>query len=172
MPAPKVSLPNVSYHNEVVVTDLSWWNDPVRNKSVILFHVMDAATRFSTARFVKDKNPETILNAFCSMWISLFGPPQRTWIDNGGEFANEEFITLLERFGVHGKNSAGQAAFSNGIIERHNLSLKSIMTKVKYDGRNWSYSIGSYRCSIGKSVYTKFYCLNTFYCQKCFLKSE
>ena len=63
----------------------------------------------------------------------MFGAPRSAYSDNGGEFANEELIELIENLGVSFKATAAQSSFSNGINERHNAILKDILTKLRMD---------------------------------------
>ena len=54
-------------------------------------------------------------------------------MDNGGEFANDAFINLAEKFGITVKTTAGYSPWSNGIIERHNQTLGQMIEKVLAD---------------------------------------
>ena len=51
----------------------------------------------------------------------MFGTPGKFLSDNGGEFANQEFIDFAEIFGINGKTTAAESPWSNGLCERHNL---------------------------------------------------
>jgi len=76
-----VGLPNSSTFNETVAMDLKTVDN------VTFIHMIDLATRYSMAAIVKDKNPETIIQAIFQHWISYFGCPKKFLT----EFNNDHF---------------------------------------------------------------------------------
>jgi len=103
---------------------------------MIIFHMVDLATRFSAAKLVKDKEPRSIIEAYSAIWLSIFGPPFRIWNDNGGEFYNSKLVELLERFGSEIKTTPRGSPFSAGIVEKKNAYMKTILDKVASDVMN------------------------------------
>ena len=75
--------------------DITFWNDPVTKLTIPILHIIDLSSRFSSARFLKSKQPKEIIEKLACCWISVFGPPMRTWLDNGGEFGNDIFVEFL-----------------------------------------------------------------------------
>ena len=63
--------------------------------------------------------------------VSLFGAPQKFHNDCGGEFCNEVFRELNEKFDIETSTTPGEAPFSNGIVQRNNLILFESMMKTK-----------------------------------------
>ena len=53
--------------------------------------------------------------------------------DNGGEFANEEYVDLCENVNIETQFSAAESPFSNGMVERHHLVLAQTVLKTKED---------------------------------------
>jgi len=77
-------------------------------------------------------------------------------VDNGGEFANEELISLAEQFGITIKTTAGESPWSNGIVERHNLTLYNMLDRV-FNQTNCSFNTGLYWCVNAKnSLYNSY----------------
>ena len=63
------------------------------------------------------------------MWISYFGYPCKFMSDNGGEFSNEKFREMNEKLNIETATTAAESPFSNGMVERHNLTLAEAMFK-------------------------------------------
>jgi len=86
LPRPVVAFPTATSFCEVVAMDLK---DIL---GVTVLHMIDHATRYSSACTVPNKKKETIVRAILQNWIRLFGSPDYFLSDNGGEFINDEFI--------------------------------------------------------------------------------
>ena len=123
---PVVGLPVGSKFNETVCMDLKEY---VHNQSWIL-HLIDCATRYSTAKIVTTKKQEVIIQAIYESWIVYFGPPVQFLSDNGGEFSNQGFRDMCEKMNIKTKTTAAESPFSNGMCERHNLVVFETMQKV------------------------------------------
>ena len=48
--------------------------------------MVDMATRYCQAQWIKDKKPETIIRTLCDGWFGMFGAPSKILSDNGGEY--------------------------------------------------------------------------------------
>ena len=72
----------VSCFQETVAMDLKY------NQGQTLLHLIDMCTRLLAATFVPNKKKDTILKAIFRIWIAVYGSPDKTLVDNGGEFAN------------------------------------------------------------------------------------
>ena len=51
-------------------------------------------------------------------------------VDNGGEFANAKFLEMAESMNIKVMMTAAFSPWSNGLVERHNATLASILHKV------------------------------------------
>ena len=127
-PRPVVGLPRGQTFNDTVAMDLKSVNN-----EVLLLHMIDTITRFSSAKVIPNKKKETIVEAICSNWIALFGTPKRFMADNGGEFVNHEYTEMCEQFNIEIQNSAAESPFSNGMVERHHRVLTEMLVKTKED---------------------------------------
>lgn len=130
---PAVSLPMANDFNELVAVDLHQLED-----RIWYLHIVDIFTRFSAGGIVRSKDASVVGDEFVKSWISFFGPPQKLFSDNGGEFANEHMAQLGHQFNFELLTTAAYAPWSNGICERHNMTLTEIIKKVKSD-RNVDY---------------------------------
>ena len=75
------------------------------------------------------------MEAILETWISVYGSSEKFLADNGGEFANDKLISLVEQFGITIKTTAAESPWSNGIVKRHNLTLANMLDKVLYDNQ-------------------------------------
>ena len=125
-PKPIVGLPMANKFQEVVAMDLKFYESKI-------LHLIDMCTRLSSATTIKNKNPSTVIEAILKIWISVYGTPEKFLVDNGGEFANAEFINLAEQFGITIKTTAAESPWSNGIVERHNLTIANMLDKVLHE---------------------------------------
>ena len=81
-----VRLPMTSNFYETVAMDLKFCHGK------ILLHIIDHCTQLSAPTFASNKNPDTIIKAIFKIWISVYGSADKFHTDNGGEFANNNFI--------------------------------------------------------------------------------
>ena len=123
-PRPVVGFSLAKDFNDVVSVDLK---DIVDTK---VFHMIDHATRYSAAVFIKNKSKEVIVDKFFMHWISLFGCPKKLLSDNGREFNNALFREMAELLSVELLSTAAESPWSNGITERHNALIGQIVIKV------------------------------------------
>ena len=127
-PRPVVCFPRARSFNIHIAVDLKQYG----KKHVI--HFIDHFTRFSVAVVVDNKRKETIIRAFLDCWLSIFGAPLSILSDNGGEFNNDEFKQLCEKFNITVKATAAESPWSNGVVERHNDTLGDMIDKLIADG--------------------------------------
>ena len=120
---PVVGLPMASEFNEVVAMDIKFLNGKM------ILHLIDHLSRYSAAAIISSKKPNEIISKIFKVWISVFGPPSKFFSDNGGEFNNQEFRELCERFNITVKTTAAEAPWSNGLCERHNAVLGDMVEK-------------------------------------------
>ena len=129
LPKPVVSFPLASEFNETIAMDLKIY----KNNDIYFLHIVDHATRFSAATVIKSKKAEVIIDAFFKSWICIFGTPQKVLSDNGGEFANAQFIDLCQNYNINFITTAAEAPWSNGLVEKHNHIIGEAVSKIKED---------------------------------------
>ena len=126
-PRPCVGLPLATTFLECVGMDLKKYD------SHWLLHCVDHATRLSMSVRIPSKDPRVILTALFKHFISIWGTVGKFLSDNGGEFANSQFMEMCEKLNIRFILTAGQSPFSNGLVERHNLVLGDMLDKVLDD---------------------------------------
>ena len=113
--------------NEVVSMDLKF----IESHGIL--HLIDNATKFSSAAVLKSKRKEEIVEKIFQHWIQIFGCPDTFFSDNGGEFNNNLMRELGELLNTKILTTAAQSPWSNGITERHNALLAGMVEKVMED---------------------------------------
>lgn len=132
-PKPAVGLPLASQHNETVAADLH-----ELEPGVWYLHIIDQFTIFSAGSILTTKKGSEMVKHLIHDWISIHGPPQKLFSDNGGEFNNDEVRDMAENFNIEIKTTAAYSPWSNGLLERHNHTLTEIVTKVRAsNGCDW-----------------------------------
>lgn len=121
---PIVTTSLARHFNEVVTLDLFFHNN------IPIMHICDVATRFSRASVLPSKNKNAIISAFCILWVSLFGPPQKILSDNGGEFTSHDFREMGEKLNTQILSTAAESPWSNGINERHHALITDMLEKI------------------------------------------
>ena len=127
---PVVCMPYAKDFNDTVAMDIKVFD---ASKNIYFQHLIDHRTRFSTAKVVRSKGKETIVESVFTHWINVFGPPKKFMTDNGGEYVNESFMDLCEKFGVHVATTGAEAPWSNGLVERHHDLLSRNVRKIMED---------------------------------------
>lgn len=126
-PRPVVGMPMASHFNEVVAMDIKF----IKGQPVL--HLIDCLTRFSASAVTPNKKPETIISNIFRIWISIFGPPETFLSDNGGEFVNQQFISMGEAYNIRLRTTAAESPWSNGICERYNGIIGEMVEKIMED---------------------------------------
>ena len=131
-PRPKVGIPIANDFNEVVGFDLKVLD---KAKGEYILWMVDIFSKFIKGKFIKDKNPSTVIEAVISAWIIGDGggpghPKRGFWSDNGGEFLNEEMIDFAASLNIQIKMTAANAPWQNGVVERHHATADIIYDKM------------------------------------------
>ena len=121
---PVVGLSLARDFNENVSMDIKFY------KTIPWLHLIDHATRFSAACVVGNKKKDTIIENIFRHWISIFGSPKSILSDNGCEFQNVAMRELGDLLNIEVKTTAAEAPWSNGITERHNALIGSMIDKL------------------------------------------
>lgn len=111
--------------NEDVFMDIMY----LEHKPVL--HVVDAATRFSAARFLSDVSTTSVWAAFVECWASVYvGLPNRIRVDRGSCFG-DNFYTIAIGANIDVARSGIEAHSSLGIGERYHQPLRNTYRKAK-----------------------------------------
>ena len=63
----------------------------------------------------------------------IHGAPEKFLIDNGGEFANSQFLEMCKAMTITVKVTAAESPFSNGLVEKHNMIIANMLDKILED---------------------------------------
>nr|VZI44033.1 unnamed protein product [Spirometra erinaceieuropaei] len=80
---------------------------------------------------------ETIVKAFVSRWVAMFGAPSTVTTDRGAQFESALFQTLLNFLGCTRIRTTAYHSAANGMVERFHRQLKTALRAVEDPG-NWS----------------------------------
>ena len=140
-PKPVVGMPMAKRFNETVALDLKEWS---ASPKIWFLHLIDHSTRYSASCVIKTKKKEEIIRKIFQVWISVFGTADKFLVDNGGEFNNDEFISMCENVNIRICTTAAYSPWSNGLVERHNAILGYNVTKIIEDGvtKNLDIAVG------------------------------
>ena len=126
---PVVRFPVANEFNQVVCIDLK----EVQKGKLWFLHMIDGATRYTAASLISTKKKEAVVEKIFQCWIAYLGAPKRLHSDCGGEFTNNVMIEMSEKLGIETSTTAGEAPFSNGLVERSNKILYESMMKTMQD---------------------------------------
>ena len=121
---PIVCFPLSKEFNESVVMDIKYCENH------LVLHLIDHATRFSSAAIIRSKHKDTIISKVFQLWIFIFGPPKQILTDNGVEFTIDDFREMGEKLNTTIKTTAAESSWSNGINERHNAIIGNMAEKI------------------------------------------
>ena len=110
--------------------DLKQWS---YGGKIWLLHIVDHLTRFSASCVIRTKKKEVVIESIFKIWISIFGSAKKFIVDNGGEFDNEDYRSMCENVNINIVTTAAESPWSNGLVERHNGTLGSTVSKMMED---------------------------------------
>ena len=122
---PVVSFSWSKTFNEVVALDVG---EIEENKFLVM---VDMATRYCQAHWIRDKKPETIIRTLYDGWFAIFGAPSKILSDNGGEFQNEKMRMMAEKWNIKLLATAAESPWSNGLCEKTVGILKESLRKMR-----------------------------------------
>lgn len=125
---PLVSVPRALRFNDTVAVDLAEVAPLGR-----FLHIVDLGTRFAKAVAIPNKTTATVTRALLSGWLAHHGSPRMILSDPGGEFDSDLWRAMAERYNIGVCTTATQAHFSNGVVERHNQTLKTMVSRLHKD---------------------------------------
>ena len=132
-PRPKVGLPVANDFNEVVGMDLKVVD---KKKGEYILWMVDLFSKLIKGKFIKEKNPSTIIQGMIETWIVGGGigpgnPSRGFWTDNGGEFLNEEMLNYAAAMDITIQMTSAEAPWQNGCVERQHASADIVFEKLR-----------------------------------------
>jgi hypothetical protein len=116
--------------NELIQIDLADVSDyaALNNNITFLLTAVDAFSKFAYVYPLKHKTENEVSDALDDLF-KKHGPPARIQHDSGSEFKNKSVAAVCEKHGVAQVISSPYHPRSNGIVEKFNSTLKSIIHK-------------------------------------------
>jgi hypothetical protein len=110
---------DMDFNYEVVIDIMYIGSKPV-------LHVVDTATAFQAARFLKDISTKTVWDALRLCWIDVYlGPPDVIAHDAGKQLASTEFRQNARAMAIEVKEVPVEAHNSIGKVERYHAPLRT-----------------------------------------------
>jgi len=91
--------------------------------------MVDYATRYPEAVPLKNMTAETVAEALFNMWTRL-GLPASVLTDRGTQFTSELMAEVFAMLNIRGLKTTPYHAQTNGLVERFNGTLKSMLRKL------------------------------------------
>ena len=105
------------------------------NKYILV--VQDYCSRFVEMFGLPDKHAMTIAKKIDNEIFWRYGGARRLHSDQGKEFINQLMINLCHRWGVEKTNTSPYRPQSNGLVERSNKSIKTILRQACKGVQEW-----------------------------------
>ena len=135
-PRPKSAIPRVDGPDQILSVDLKEWRGK-SNKRYICY-MIDMFSRLTSAAFIQNKLPDTVVNCILEHWISKFGIFQGLHSDIGGEFSNAVLHDVASKLGVEVTTTASYSPHQNGLNERNHAVVDLMITRMLESDRHLS----------------------------------
>ena len=111
--------------NYSVVIDIFYVDTVTKGAKSPVLHVIDEATRFQAAKFLKDVSAKHVWDILRACWIDMYvGPPDFIVHDAGTQFTSHEFTSSASAMAITTKCVPVEAHHSIGIVERYHKPLR------------------------------------------------
>lgn len=128
---PLIAVPKSTKCFEVIALDLFFVTHNERRYTVL--HVVDCFSRWSECIIVNSKDASVVLKEFIQKWIRRWGFCKVMWSDRGKEFLNQVFSKFCQEFQVDQQFSNAYSPWTNGLVERHNALVMSVLKRLSRD---------------------------------------
>ncbi|KAI0995382.1 hypothetical protein K3495_g12800 [Podosphaera aphanis] len=97
-----------------------------------LLHVVDEATRFQAAKWLRNMSSQHVWNTLQICWIDVYlGPPDMINHDAGRNFVSSEFQQYAKLLAFNTKETTVETANTIGIVERYHKPLRRAYEIIK-----------------------------------------
>nr|VZI14111.1 unnamed protein product [Spirometra erinaceieuropaei] len=110
---------------------------PLSNGCSYLLTCVDRFTRWPEAIPLPDIAAPTVVKAFLSRWVAIFGAPSTITTDRGAQFESNLFQSLLSFLGCTRIRTTAYHPAANGMVERFHRQLKASQ-RAAADPENWT----------------------------------
>ncbi|BHF80219.1 hypothetical protein SprV_0702334300 [Sparganum proliferum] len=110
---------------------------PLSNGCSYLLTCVDRFTRWPEAIPLPDIVAPTVVKAFLSRWVAIFGAPSTITTDRGAQFESYLFQSLISFLGCTRIRTTTYHPTANGMVERFHRQLKASLCAA-VDPENWT----------------------------------
>ncbi|BHF82127.1 hypothetical protein SprV_0802526400 [Sparganum proliferum] len=110
---------------------------PLSNGCSYLLTCVDRFTRWPEAIPLPDIAAPTVVKAFLSRWVAIFGAPSTITTDRGAQFESNLFQSFLSFLGCTRIRTTAYHPAANGMVERFHRQLKASL-RAAADPENWT----------------------------------
>ena len=103
-----------------------------RRKRYACLSMLDLGTVKHDAVMIKTKQSQYVAHKFFRHWISIYGPPAKITMDQGGEF-EKTFLLYLEQMSIPTDITASHAGWQLAAGERHGGLLADLMQAIVHE---------------------------------------
>lgn len=124
------------------------------NRYVLVF--MGYLTKWVEAFAIPDQNATTIARILVEEIFCRHGAPEQLLSDRGANFLSELIQEICKILSVKKINTSGYHPQSDGLVEKFNSTLISLLSKVAKSGKDWDrhlpFVLFAYRASVQEST--------------------
>ncbi|KAJ8031654.1 hypothetical protein HOLleu_24913 [Holothuria leucospilota] len=124
---------------------------PPSNGCTYLLTCVDRFTRWPEAIPMPDITTETVVKAFISGWIAMFGVPSTVTTDRGSQFESSLFRHLTIFLGCNHIRTTAYHPAANGLVERFHRHLKAAF-KAQSEPYRWTENLPMIMLGIRSTV--------------------
>lgn len=122
------SIAPVEQFNDRVSLDLQVFSQSqTSNGANYILVMLDHCTRWVELAALRNKEANTVANAFIRGWIARHGAPRVLLTDQGTEFSASVVANICEQWGIQHRFTSSYNPSCNGIVERANATLKDMI---------------------------------------------
>jgi hypothetical protein len=132
------------------------------NGNKVILVVSDYFTKWVEAYPMPDQTAQTTADTLTREWVSRYGAPSQIHSDQGRNFESDLFAELCRILGITKTRTTPYAPWSDGLVERFNRTLQTMLKGVVNDQRDdWDehipYVLMAYRSTPQQSTNTSPY---------------
>ena len=116
--------------------------------NVYVVVIQDYFTKWVVAEGIRDKTSMTVADVLYTSWITKFGCLRQLHSDQGGEFTSALFREMCSRLRIDKTVTSAYRPQSDGLVERSNRSLQSMLRAYVNTNRNdWDERLPAIVCA-------------------------